>query len=247
MKAVPRTRKKTFVRGLDETLDGGIPEGHIVLITGSPGTMKSSLAFSILYHNALRKGEKGLYLTLEQSKASLVEHLEAMGMDDPAAYEHLAIFDMAMLRKNLAFMAEGSWIALFKGYVKNLMDANGHGLVVIDSMNVLETMAGFDERRTELFYLFEWLRELEATVFLLLETRGEAPASNGQLDEAYLADGVIRLDLYPVSDLDVQRRLRCVKLRAVHHDTSSFALAWNDDTFEIARAVSVGRTASESR
>ncbi len=115
-------------------------------------------------------------------------------------------------------------------------------------MNVLETMAGFDERRTELFYLFEWLRELEATVFLLLETRGEASAPGGDLDEAYLADGVFHLDLYPVSDLDVQRRLRCVKLRAVNHDMSSFALVWNEDTFEIARAVSVGRrTASEAR
>lgn len=243
MTAMARARKPTFVRGLDETLEGGIPEGHIVLLAGAPGTMKSSLAFSILYQNALHNGDRGLYLTLEQSKTSLVEHLETMGMDEPSAYEMLSIFDMAMLRKNLSFMAEGSWITLFKGYVKNLMEMDPYRFVVIDSMNVLETMAGFGERRTELFYLFEWLKELEATVLLLLETR-EGASQGGELDEAYLADGVFQLDLYPVSDLDVQRRLRCVKLRAVNHDMSSFALVWNGDTFEITRAVSVGRRAS---
>lgn len=238
-----RARISTFVKGFDENLDGGIPHGHIILITGAPGTMKSSLAFSILYNNALHAGSSGLYLTLEQSKASLVEHLEAMGMKDPKAYENLSIFDMAILRKNLSFMAEGSWITLFKSYLKNLMDADPYEFLVIDSLNVLETMASFDVRRTQFFYLFEWLRDLNATIFIISETQGEAIAPGRDVDEAYLADGMIHLGLYPVSDVDVQRRIRCVKLRAVRHDMSSFALMWNGKAFEITRAVSVGRRA----
>lgn len=240
-----RPKKSTFVRGLDEALEDGIPEGHIVLITGAPGTMKSSLAFSVLYHNALNNGTKGLYLTLEQSKASLVEHLEAMGMGDPTAYKNLSIFDMATLRKNLSFMSEGSWITLFKSYLRNLIEADPYEFLVIDSLNVLETMANFDVRRTELFYLFEWLKELDATTFIISETKGEAIAGSKEADEAYLADGLIHLDLYPVSDLDVQRRIRCVKLRAVRHETSSFALVWNGESFEITRAVSVSRRAKQ--
>jgi len=39
---------KTFVRGFDEEIGGGIPQGHVVLVAGPPGTMKSSLAYSIL-------------------------------------------------------------------------------------------------------------------------------------------------------------------------------------------------------
>src|SRR6058998_3749778 len=34
-------RVRTFVEGLDETLEGGVPWGHVVLIEGAPGTMKS--------------------------------------------------------------------------------------------------------------------------------------------------------------------------------------------------------------
>src|SRR2546430_1134709 len=45
---------KTHIRGFDDdVLRGGIPQGHVVLIRGASGTMKSSLAYYVLYHNAL--------------------------------------------------------------------------------------------------------------------------------------------------------------------------------------------------
>jgi KaiC/GvpD/RAD55 family RecA-like ATPase len=238
-----KNRLSTFVKGLDEVLQGGIPEGHIVLITGAPGTMKSTLGFSILYHNARKTGTNGLYLTLEQSKGSLITHVESMGMSDAKAYKRISLFDMAALRKNLSFIkAEGSWNTLLKAYLTNLMESDPYQFLVIDSLNVLETLANFDARRTDLFYLFEWLKDLGATTFLLSETVERSPGS-GDSDEAFLADGIIHLSLYPVSDLDVQRRIRCVKMRATKHEMGSFALVWNGDSFEITRAVSVGRPA----
>ena len=39
-------RVKTYIKGLDETMQGGIPAGHITLVSGSAGTMKSSIAFN---------------------------------------------------------------------------------------------------------------------------------------------------------------------------------------------------------
>lgn len=231
------------MKGLDETLEGGIPEGHIILVAGAPGTMKSSICFSILYNSALHNGARGLYLTLEQNKASLVEHLEAMGMKKSEAYKDISVFDMSALRKNLSFIkAEGSWITLFKAFLKNLVESDAYDFIVIDSLNVLETMADFDVRRTELFYLFEWLKDLGTTTFIVSETLGDVFAPGKEVDEAYLADGVFHVSLYPVSDLDVQRRIRCVKLRGTKHDMGSFAFVWNGDVFEITRAVSVARS-----
>ena len=43
-------RLKTYIEGFDKILEGGIPRGHIVLVTGTPGTMKSSLSYYILYN-----------------------------------------------------------------------------------------------------------------------------------------------------------------------------------------------------
>jgi len=44
MKRIP-----TNVDGLDEVLGGGIPEGNIVLLSGAPGTMKTSLSYHVLH------------------------------------------------------------------------------------------------------------------------------------------------------------------------------------------------------
>src|SRR3990172_428152 len=60
-------RVKTYIEGLDDTLDGGIPKGHVVLVSGSPGTMKTSVTFSILYHN-VKAGSKGLYISRGQPR-----------------------------------------------------------------------------------------------------------------------------------------------------------------------------------
>ncbi|TLZ41041.1 MAG: hypothetical protein E6K19_08995, partial [Methanobacteriota archaeon] len=63
-------RLKTYVEGFDEALGGGIPRGSIVLIAGTPGTMKTGLTFSILYENA-KAGSKALYISLEESQEDL--------------------------------------------------------------------------------------------------------------------------------------------------------------------------------
>ena len=40
-----------YIKGLDEQLEGGIPPGHVILLGGPAGSMKSTLAFNVLYHN----------------------------------------------------------------------------------------------------------------------------------------------------------------------------------------------------
>jgi KaiC/GvpD/RAD55 family RecA-like ATPase len=56
-------RVKTYIKGLDENIEGGIPAGHVVLVSGTAGTMKSSVIFNILYNEALA-GKTSLYLSL---------------------------------------------------------------------------------------------------------------------------------------------------------------------------------------
>jgi len=65
-----RGKVKTYIKGFDEQMDGGIPEGAVVLLVGEPGTMKSSIAFSILFNNAKETNAKGLYISLEQGRSN---------------------------------------------------------------------------------------------------------------------------------------------------------------------------------
>jgi len=71
---------KTYIRGFDDdVLRGGIPQGHVILIRGASGTMKSSLAYYILFHNAVN-GVPGLYVSVEQTAGSLLEHAAGLGL-----------------------------------------------------------------------------------------------------------------------------------------------------------------------
>ncbi|KYK27717.1 MAG: hypothetical protein AYK23_05805 [Candidatus Proteinoplasmatales archaeon SG8-5] len=113
-------RVRTFVKGLDKNMDGGIPEGSMVLIAGQPGTMKSSFAFNILYHNTAKAGLRSVYVSLEQSRDSLLANMKGLGMDISKLNEELSVLDLGMIRKKLAHMTSQTWMEVFKMYLKNL-------------------------------------------------------------------------------------------------------------------------------
>src|SRR5205809_7850912 len=96
-----RALVKTHIRGFDDdVLRGGIPQGHVILIRGASGTMKSSLAYYVLYQNAL-KGVPGLYVTLEQSAGSLLEHVAGLGLRATEVSDALPILDLSRGREHL--------------------------------------------------------------------------------------------------------------------------------------------------
>src|SRR5437879_2855943 len=130
--------------------------------------MKSSLAYSILYQNALQEGRKSAYFTLEQSKDLTLEHMASMGMTDARGAQHITTLDMGNIRKNLSYLqGRGSWLDLFKMYCNNVMKTDAVSVLVVDSLDVLETMAKMQDPRSELYFLFEWLRDLGPLPFLI--------------------------------------------------------------------------------
>lgn len=226
---------KTYIDGFDDKLGAGIPEGSVILIVGEPGTMKSSLSFNVLYNNALRDGKKSLYITLEQSVASLTRHMMGLGWDINAVKDKIEILDIGLIRKRMK--QDPKWMVVFKTFVKNLKDSNKYDILVIDSLPVLEVLAKFEEPRDDLFQLFEWLRELGLTTLIITEMNrnSQAYAKHG---EDFLSDGIIYLRLREVGDVSVQRNIRCVKMRATNHSTDYFTLLFNNGQFIATRVLS---------
>jgi KaiC/GvpD/RAD55 family RecA-like ATPase len=231
-------RVRTYIQNFDESLQGGIPKGQVVLLTGTPGTMKSSLAYSILYRNALENKTKSVYMTLEQSRENLMQQMTAMGMDNEAAKPYVHVLDLGLIRKSLTQLsAKGTWMQVFKMYAESLKHSVGYEILVVDSLDVLEMAAQLtDNRRTELFYLFEWLRGLGITSFLISETSPDTMFEN-KFDEGYLADGVISLKLHELGETDIQRRIRAVKLRSTNHKTGYFSLLFADGVFRATQVI----------
>jgi circadian clock protein KaiC len=65
-----RPRVSSGIEGLDEVLLGGLPADRLYLIEGAPGTGKTTLALQFLLEGR-DKGERGLYITLSETKAEL--------------------------------------------------------------------------------------------------------------------------------------------------------------------------------
>jgi len=227
---MPPVRVRTYIRGLDEQLQGGIPKGHVVLLAGKPGTMKSSVAFNMLYNNARNDGNGCVYVTLEQSRDSLLENMTGLGMDIKGLESKLSVLDLALIRKKLKQLANKSWLEVFKMYVDNLDKTMDITILVIDSLPVLEVMAKFEDPRDDLFRFFEWLRELDITTFLIAEMEQDSDkfCQNG---EDFLSDGIVHLDLRR-DDRQVNLFLSVVKMRKTAHRRGYYPLIFDEGGFE---------------
>lgn len=255
-------RIKTYIEGYDENLQGGIPEGHIVLISGTAGTMKSSVAFNILYNEAL-KGNSSLYISLEQSIPSLLNHMVNLEFDlskiDITSISDISkidsevksskagkkggiiIADLGSIRKKLRdtkFSSSSDWLNAICNLIRKIQAKTDVKLMVLDSMAALYVLSRFEEPRSKLFFIFEFLRDLELTSFLI----AEAPISKQRLteygSEEYLADGVINLQLTE-RYRKVTREISVVKMRATDCNLDIFTLEYKNKKF---RALYGGKT-----
>jgi len=234
----------TYIEGLDEVLGGGFPVGHVVLLSGLPGTMKSTLSYAILHRNAKERGARCLYVSLEQTRKSLEDQMAAMGFDVEEVRGDVHILDVGTIQKEIGRSATKPWMEFLRRTLTTKKDIDGVDLIVVDSLEALEVLAKFSDRRTELFQFFEWLRDLGATTLVLAEAASEAPflgleAPQPRRDETFLADGILELKMHQITDVEVQRRIRVSKMRGAHHRTGFSALVFEDGRFQVTSVISV--------
>jgi KaiC/GvpD/RAD55 family RecA-like ATPase len=74
-------RVKTGIKGFDELVEGGFPEGFTVLISGTPGTGKTLFALEYLHNGAVKFKEKSMYITVEQSLDDVRQQAANIGLD----------------------------------------------------------------------------------------------------------------------------------------------------------------------
>ncbi len=217
---------------LNSILGGGIPAGHVVLINGAPGTMKSSFAFHILHSAASHSNKKVMYFSLEQKRVSLIRQMGRMGMPMADTKENLMVIDMVDLRRSMA-KDEGDWRSIILRYVKNVHAEMPFDIFVLDSLDSFKSIAQFEFNRQSMKDLFDWFKELKITVLFITERPLEALDISPQ-GETYLADGVIELLMPEIGDGKVYRWLRCVKMRGLQNDPRYYAFYLADGEFKFS-------------
>lgn len=227
---------KTYVEGFDDFLDGGIPKGSLVLICGTPGTMKTTLAYSILHNNA-SNGSKGLFITLEETQEGIASAMEDLGMDSLEESELYVLDVGAIRREHKQEEVAKDWFDILSKYIEQRVQEDKFDIVAIDSLAALYSLFTMDNPRRALYHFFGFLKELGATTLLV----SEIPYGKDQLvtfDEDFLADGILLLKQYEVGETDVQLRIRCIKMRKSNHFQGYLTLMREDDKFMVTRVIS---------
>ena len=97
-------RVATGVPGLDQLIEGGIPKGRSVLVTGDPGTGKTIFSLQFLAEG-LARGEKAIYVAADEQPFDVVEQAVSLGWD----------FEKYVDNKQLALLNAGTYLTSLPG------------------------------------------------------------------------------------------------------------------------------------
>ena len=73
-------RISTGVPELDHLIEGGLRAGKTYLVVGEPGTGKTVFGLQFLVSGLMEK-EKGLYVTIDEKPADVIEQAASLGWD----------------------------------------------------------------------------------------------------------------------------------------------------------------------
>ncbi|MDQ6690922.1 MAG: AAA family ATPase [Gemmatimonadota bacterium] len=208
---VPRAR--LGIAGLDDILGGGLPTNHLYLLDGEPGTGKTTLALQFLLEG-VKKGERGLYVTLSESRAELTAVAQSHGWN----LEGIDIFELS---KDNALDIEESYTIFHPAEVElqqivdevlKAVETHHPSRIAFDSLSEMRLLARDPLRfRRQILALKQFFNGRECTVILL----DDKTAPEGDLQLHSLAHGVIVLEHVALEYGSERRRLQVTKVRGI--------------------------------
>jgi KaiC domain protein len=185
-------RLKTGVAGMDELLEGGIPEDFFVAVTGEPGCGKT--IFSIHFINqGIIEGDKCIYITTEESRESIIRQASQFGMrfGDAMNDGKLIIIDALMGREDRWSLQNLDPEALVSKIIEAKKELGyGRARVAIDSLSAFWLDKPAMARRYS-YFIKKVLSKWNFTILAVSQYAITTAESFGWGIE-HIADGIIR-------------------------------------------------------
>jgi circadian clock protein KaiC len=206
----------TGVRGLDEILNGGLTPNHLYLVSGNPGSGKTTLALQFVLEG-VRRGERALYVTLSET----TEELREVAVSHGWSLDALDLCELVATEEELSGDAQ---YTMFHPVEMELSETTRKVLeeverirperVVFDSLSEMRLLAQSPLRyRRQILALKQFFTGRHCTV-LLLDDRS---SGDNDLQLESIAHGVIVLDqLTPEYGIE-RRRLWVQKMRGARY------------------------------
>ena len=195
--------------GLDSMLGGGVFRGTTTLITGAPGTSKTTLAGKFA-ESACRRGERTLFVSFDEGGERIRRNLTSVGI-------HLD----AYLKSGLLRMYSGRTDAINPEEhlirIAALLLEHQPRCMVIDPLSALAKSGALGSARAVGNRLIYQVRDHHVTAFITSLVEGDDPqAETTEMQISTIADTWIHLS-YLVRGGERNRALTIVKSRGTRH------------------------------
>jgi circadian clock protein KaiC len=157
-------RVSSGIPRLDAMLDGGYYRGSSILVSGTAGTGKTTLAASFA-HETAKRGERVLYLAFEESPHQLARNMRSIGLD---LDRYIAKGVLRMHASRPTFYGLEMHLVQIHKMVAEFKPA----AVVIDPISNFSSSGGRDDAALMLLRLIDFLKAQQITAFLTHLTSG---------------------------------------------------------------------------
>lgn len=224
-------RVKTGIGGLDELIEGGLPGGSCVLVSGSPGTGKTIFGLQFLVTGAMND-EPGIYTTFEESREDLINQAQGFNWDLEKLEEENRIkinsVDPKDLKQTLEKIEKEKEEINAKRLVIDSLSTIGIYATSFVSPESIEIEAIMDEKveitrpiigeaftRRAVHYVIKRIKGLGLTTIMTSELAKESDYLSRDTVSEFACDGVIKL---VVMEGMGKRTLTIEKLRSTKHE-----------------------------
>ncbi|RAJ94131.1 circadian clock protein KaiC [Larkinella arboricola] len=154
---VSEERVSSGIPALDKMLDGqGFYKGSSILVSGTAGTGKTSMAASFV-HAACQRGERVLYFAFEESPQQICRNMRSIGIDLQAHMEK-GLLRFQASRPTL------NGLEMHLVTIHKLINEFKPQAVVLDPITNLVTIGSLREVRSMLIRLIDFLQSEQITV-----------------------------------------------------------------------------------
>ncbi|MEK6958968.1 MAG: ATPase domain-containing protein [archaeon] len=217
-------RIQTNIKGFDELVEGGLPEGRSFLISGGTGTGKTIFAMEFIV-NGIKQNEPGIYLTLDERPELIREDMLRFGWNLRKHEDEglLKIIDGTIAKIGIPSDEEFSLPATGFDLDKLLLELMRAikkvraKRVVIDSIPALGlNLESEQEIRKAVLKIVYLLSRAGVTTILTTEVNDDSKQFSKYGVEEFVADGVIVLHYMGIGTQS-NRTLHIRKMRATKH------------------------------
>ena len=232
MRIIPdekRERCVTGIDGIDTILNGGIPRGNSVLVTGSCGTGKTTLSLEFLVHGALND-ENCLFISVTESSERMLNNIVPYDFFDEDLVENgkLSFVDMPDVYEELRILKKSEFsfdeINAIVDKIETIVEKENIKRLVIDSITSVCFQLKTEEKiRDFILQLMKMLSSHGCTSLLISEISPEEPRYSLYGIEEAITDGIIMMGNLERHG-DLLRTLQVVKMRGTDHSRAKYVL-----------------------